>query len=395
MNWEKSMNEVLEYIEEHLTEEIQCKTLSKMMSCSEYEFRRMFSFFAQIPVSEYIRRRRLSQAGEDIKHGERVIEVALKYRYESQAAFSRAFTRFHGSSPSAVKKMQSKLNLYPRLSFKLILMEEIEMGKRLSQRTNIIGSGEVSYAISMDEDEKVIHERNHQFWDTKGNEVLGTTALPMYGAFISEEKHHLFGDVSGKRLLEIGCGTGCSLLYHARNNAGELWGLDLSEKQLEKTEQKMKQEGFSATLICSPMEEECGLPKDYFDYVYSVYGIGWTTDLVGTFEKICSYLKKDGVFIFSWSHPIHKCVAYEEGLLTFKKCYFDESWYSVPLEDGMISLSDRKLSTYINALTKAGFIIEEMLEESDEDMIEANKESEFSKKAKMLPVTFVIKARKL
>ena len=81
--------------------------------------------------------------------------------------------------------------------------------------------------------------------------------------------------------------------------------------------------------------------------------------------------------------------------MTFKKYYFDESWYSVPLEDGMISLSDRKLSTYINALTKTSFIIEEMLEESDEDMIEANKESEFSKKAKMLPVTFVIKARKL
>ena len=155
------------------------------------------------------------------------------------------------------------------------------------------------------------------------------------------------------------------------------------------------EKGFSAKLICAPMEEECGLPKDYFDYVYSIYGIGWTTDLVGTFKKIASYLKKDGSFIFSWSHPIHKCVAYEEGLLTFKKCYFDESWYSVPLKDGMISLSDRKVSTYINALTKAGFMIEEMIEESDEDMIEADKESDFAKKAKMLPVTFVIKARKL
>ena len=54
---------------------------------------------------------------------------------------------------------------------------------------------------------------------------------------------------------------------------------------------------FEAKLICASMEEECGIPKDYFDYVYSVYGIGWTTDLVGTFKRIASYLKKDGVFI--------------------------------------------------------------------------------------------------
>lgn len=61
-------------------------------------------------------------------------------------------------------------------------------------------------------------------------------------------------------------------------------------------------------MVCSPMEEECGVPKNYFDYVYSVYGIGWATDLEQTFSHIASYLKNDGVFIFSWSHPIHKCV---------------------------------------------------------------------------------------
>jgi len=60
----------------------------------------------------------------------------------------------------------------------------------------------------------------------------------------------------------------------------------------------------------------------------------------------------------------------------------------------MLSLSDRKLSTYVNALAKAGFVIEQMIEESD-DYNMRNKNSDFAKKAKMLPVTFVIKARKL
>ncbi|MGO4277192.1 methyltransferase domain-containing protein, partial [Paenibacillus sp. TAF58] len=88
-----------------------------------------------------------------------------------------------------------------------------------------------------------------------------------------------------------------------------------------------------------PMEEKCGIPEDYFDFVYSVYAIGWTTDLEGTFCRIASYLKKDGAFIFSWSHPIHKCVVDENNTLVFKKCYFDESWYSSSLDESTLTLS--------------------------------------------------------
>ena len=269
------------------------------------------------------------------------------------------------------------------------------MKKNPNHRTNIIGAGEVGYATSVNMDKNNIHKTNSYFWNTKGNEVIGTTVLPKYGAFVSEEKCHLFGDVSGKKLLEIGCGTGHSLKYHGDRNASELWGIDISEKQIEKTREYLSLNGFSAKLFCSPMEEDCGIPENYFDYVYSIYGVGWTTELESTFFRIASYLKKDGIFIFSWSHPIHKCVAIENNLFYFKKSYFDESWYSVSLEEGAISLSDRKLSTYINALTKAVFIIEEMIEESDDEIIQLYKDDDFAKKAKMLPVTFVIKARKL
>lgn len=63
----------------------------------------------------------------------------------------------------------------------------------------------------------------------------------------------------------------------------------------------------------------CGMPVDYFDFIYSIYAIGWTTDLEGTFRRIASYLK-NGFFIFSWSHPIHKCVVEENNRLVFQKC---------------------------------------------------------------------------
>lgn len=243
-----------------------------------------------------------------------------------------------------------------------------------------------------------VYNINRFYWDTKGNDFLGAIVLPFYGAFVSEEKCQLFGDVSGKKMLEIGCGNGQSLQYQGDHKAFELWGMDISEKQIEKAKQHLTACGLSAKLICSPMEEECDIPVDYFDFVYSIYAIGWTTDIDGTFYRIASYLKKDGIFIFSWSHPIHKCVAEENNMLAFNKCYFDESWYSVSLDlcQGTLTLSDRKLSTYVNALAKAGFVIEQMIEETDNEIMQLRDEnSDFVKRAKMFPVTFVIKARKL
>lgn len=182
-------------------------------------------------------------------------------------------------------------------------------------------------------------------------------------------------------MLEIGCGTGHSLKYLGDRKASELWGIDISEKQIEKAGEYLSSYDIPARLICSPMEEDCGIPADYFDYVYSIYGVGWATDLDRTFCRISSYIKKKMVSLF-----LVGLIRYINVLLLkmilflLKKSYFDESWYTVSLEGGAISLSDRKLSTYINALTKAGFAIEEMIEESDDEIIQLYKDSDFAKK---------------
>lgn len=71
-------------------------------------------------------------------------------------------------------------------------------------------------------------------------------------------------------------------------------------------------------------------------------------------------------------------------------------WYSVSIDEDRLTLSDRKLSTYVNTLAKAGFVIEQMIEQTDNELMKLQDEnSDFLRKAKMLPVTFVIKARKL
>jgi SAM-dependent methyltransferase len=260
---------------------------------------------------------------------------------------------------------------------------------------SIIGGRNTEELEPLNMDVDVTHKTNEEFWDTVGSEFLGVTALPHYGAFVTEEKLHLLDDTKNKRVLEIGCGNGHSLEYISKQGVSELWGLDISQMQINRTKQYLLSQGIDAKLLCAPMENECGIPNNYFDIVYSVYAIGWTTDLDKTFSQIASYLKKDGVFIFSWSHPIHKCVSVENDKLVFSNSYFDESWYSDSLAGKKIMLSNRKISTYINSLSKCGFAIEQLIEETDQDMIKTVEKNEFANKAQMLPVTFVIKARKL
>lgn len=75
------------------------------------------------------------------------------------------------------------------------------MDKHAVHRTNVIGAGKVGTAVTVNMDKDSIHKTNIHFWDTKGNEILGATALPLYGAFVSEEQCRLFGDVSGTKML--------------------------------------------------------------------------------------------------------------------------------------------------------------------------------------------------
>ncbi len=126
------MNQALAYIEAHLADEIDIQQVERLALCSEYHFRRMFSFLAGVSLSEYIRRRRLTLAAFDLAQGEaRVIDIALKYGYTSPDAFTRAFTGLHGVSPVEARRGGSSLKAYPRLTFQLILRGENEMKYRI------------------------------------------------------------------------------------------------------------------------------------------------------------------------------------------------------------------------------------------------------------------------
>ncbi|MDE7275052.1 MAG: methyltransferase domain-containing protein [Lachnospiraceae bacterium] len=273
------------------------------------------------------------------------------------------------------------------------MMNLVEEAEKLKK--NIVGGNVLGTVENIEMDKCEVHRTNTAFWSTAGNELLGATALPSWGNFFpSEDKLKLLGDLTDKSVLEIGCGSGHSLKYAADLGAADLYGLDISEDQIGRAQEYMGSQGIMAKLVCSPMEEECGLPVNYFDLVYSVYGIGWTTDLNKTFGRIHSYLKKGGIFVFGWSHPIHKCVSIEKGRLVFDNSYFNEKWYCANIGGREIMLCNRMMSTYVNALADSGFVVEKLVEEIDRDKAVASG-SDFGKKALMLPTVFVIRARKV
>lgn len=129
------MNLALAYIEESLSGEIEMQRVEQLALCSEYHFRRMFSFLAGLPLSEYIRRRRLTLAAFDLQQsGVSVIDTAVKYGYSSPDAFTRAFASLHGVTPSEAKSSGQPLKAFPRLTFQLTLKGVSEMNYRIVEK---------------------------------------------------------------------------------------------------------------------------------------------------------------------------------------------------------------------------------------------------------------------
>ncbi|WP_248928555.1 AraC family transcriptional regulator [Paenibacillus hamazuiensis] len=129
------MNRALKYIEENLTDEIDFKEVARLACCSEYHFTRMFSFLAGLTLSEYIRRRRLTLAAFDLKDGgAKVIDIAVKYGYNSPDAFARAFQQLHGITPSEARHHGHPLKAYPPMTFQLTIRGGYEMNYRIEEK---------------------------------------------------------------------------------------------------------------------------------------------------------------------------------------------------------------------------------------------------------------------
>ena len=134
MNWIQGIQRAIDYVEANITEEIDFEEVARQAYSSPFHFQRVFGIMCGYSLGDYIRMRRLSLAGEELSRGNaKIIDVAVKYGYDTSESFSRAFTRFHGIAPSEAKR-GGKVKIFTPLSVKLTLAGGSKMDYRIEKR---------------------------------------------------------------------------------------------------------------------------------------------------------------------------------------------------------------------------------------------------------------------
>ena len=246
---------------------------------------------------------------------------------------------------------------------------------------------------------------NQRSWDLVADQFDSPlTALPYWGPYKVGKKLNLLGRIKGKRFLEIGCGAGRSIEYLMKKGALKVTGTDISQKQIElsgnRNEKWIKDK--KVTLLCSPMEEKLALDEEV-DVVFSNYALGWTVNPGATLTHIYSYLKKTGIFVWSWEHPDFNRVEYAENKSIYKYSYFEKDIYlreNWRKSGNNVYLYPRTVSQWFGLLVENGFSVVNFVEPEPEEFNEEQKNKKslnkyyYYKKARMVPSTMIFVCRK-
>lgn len=153
------MEKAIDFIEENLCNDLTLGEIAAQANFSPYYFQRLFSLLFGITLGDYIRSRRLTLAGAEVeKTDAKIIDIAFKYRYESPESFSRAFTRFHGVSPSAARRERGQRKVFAKLSVESILKGEGIMAKWQERGYAVKENAPVYYTRDMDATAKWFEE---------------------------------------------------------------------------------------------------------------------------------------------------------------------------------------------------------------------------------------------
>lgn len=173
------LNNAIEYIEKNLDSALSIDDISKAACSSRYHFQRIFHALTGFTVTQYIKNRRLTLAAEELAAtDQRVIDIALKYGYESPEAFTKAFKRLHGISPSALKKVNGKIKAFPKISFQVSIKGEFEITYRIVEKESFkaFGAGFITTKVDDTAYREIPEFINKIFQDgthDKINQVLG------------------------------------------------------------------------------------------------------------------------------------------------------------------------------------------------------------------------------
>lgn len=205
MGWTESIRDALGYIEEHLTEELTIEAISRQVHFSPYYFQKGFSLLCDFTVSDYIRFRRLALAASElVATDQKIIEIALKYGYQSPDSFTKAFTRFHGCTPSEARK-GSPIKAFAPLSIKFQLTGGATMEYKMVEKEafTVVGLQE---EFSYEEAKQAIPK----FWENYLKSSVAKTVAPVFGvnsdvAMTGDRFQYLIGDVTKGQNLPTEC----------------------------------------------------------------------------------------------------------------------------------------------------------------------------------------------
>ena len=181
--WNDGISSAISYIEEHLTEDLDINEIAGKAFVSSFYFQKIFNVLCGFTVGEYIRNRRLTLAaqelcGTDIK----VIDIAMKYGYDSPDSFARAFTKFHGVTPSAARERDCMLNSVAPLKIKLTLEGGTMLEYKIMQKEQFTVMG-----ISRKFNTETSYREIPEFWQEHMNSENGKIVCGMYGICIDSE----------------------------------------------------------------------------------------------------------------------------------------------------------------------------------------------------------------
>lgn len=166
MEWLERLSKAVDYIEEHLDRKISYEEAAEIACCSVFYFQRIFSYVAGISLSEYIRRRRMTQAAFELQRTRgKVIDIALKYGYASPTAFNRAFQSVHHIPPAAARNPGCTLNAYPAIHFSVQVTGERPMTYHIASKGPLRLAGiRVPLSGDMEEYQRIIPQFWEKFW---------------------------------------------------------------------------------------------------------------------------------------------------------------------------------------------------------------------------------------
>ncbi|MGY0691271.1 AraC family transcriptional regulator [Virgibacillus sp. FSP13] len=171
----QKMLDCIDYMESNLDNDLFIDDIAAIACMSKFHFQRMFNMLTGYTVSEYIRNRRITVAAQELVHSNsKVIDVAMKYGYESPESFTKAFRRIHGISPSTARKNSQSLKAYPKLSFQIQLKGDVEMDYKIVEKEafTVVGKSIRTTTIGGENNRKIA-----AFWDESNqNGFIGELA---------------------------------------------------------------------------------------------------------------------------------------------------------------------------------------------------------------------------